>query len=254
MGDDEDGAPSTDAAHVLLDDPFAFVVENERAVVGYFCKDEEPPISPTGDGRERGLLQTFPIAGETSRLDSTGFGMAQHVGHADGLSGGDAVPDLLGVGGDAVKVEEHYERGQASVICVFLPEHIGHHAFQCFFMPCRQRALAEPLRRSISLPRFRLTAGVSQVSPQRRISYVTLSIGEPVFQSGFRQRLLELPPFVAQLPDLVRRGGAPSIAYQSLSRPAFERSALAHPERGRSRCQPWWLCAAKTWCKLAFSE
>jgi hypothetical protein len=35
----------------------------------------------------------------------------QHVGHADGLSGRDAVADLLGVGGDAVKVEKHYERG-----------------------------------------------------------------------------------------------------------------------------------------------
>src|SRR5689334_17109735 len=40
MGDDDDRAPGADAAHVLLDDPFAFVVEGACRLI----KDQYPRI------------------------------------------------------------------------------------------------------------------------------------------------------------------------------------------------------------------
>src|SRR5262245_25254641 len=44
MGDDEDCAPGTDAAHVLLDDPFTFVVEGACRLI----KDQYPRIGDQG--------------------------------------------------------------------------------------------------------------------------------------------------------------------------------------------------------------
>src|SRR5438034_11294302 len=60
---------------------------DQRAVVSNFCKDEEPSVSVTGNGRKRSLSQMPPITGETTCLQSAGFGVAQYVGDADCLSG-----------------------------------------------------------------------------------------------------------------------------------------------------------------------
>ena len=87
---------------------------NQDLVVAHLAENEEAAVRERRDGGERRARKPVPFGLEGARLEPEFLGAAEHFRHAEAHRA-EAVRYLAGVGGDAVKLQQHDERGEARI-------------------------------------------------------------------------------------------------------------------------------------------